>query len=178
MRKDFWLLEKIGRIRLSHNFYMRQFLYSEIAATHGMANVPDDVELAVEVGEHLCSNILEPIAKEFGSIVIRSGFRSAVVNDYGAKNRLKCSSNADNYAFHIWDHLDENEFKGACACIVIPSLIDMNDQPAAINRIVDFAKAELNFHHMTFFANDMAFNIGWHEKPMAKIDLGKYRKLL
>ena len=177
MRKDFWALEKLGRIRLSDNFYMRQFLYSEIAAAHGLINIPDNIELAVEVSKHLCSEILEPITKEFGSIVIRSGFRSAVVNNYGAKNRLKCSHNEDNFAYHIWDHLDQNGFKGACACIVIPSLVNMNDQTAAINRIVNFAKAELNFNYITFFAHDMAFNIGWHEKPAAKINLGKYRKL-
>ncbi|MBK7472158.1 MAG: hypothetical protein IPI73_17655 [Betaproteobacteria bacterium] len=33
-------LEDFGRIRLSQNFFMRDFLYSEIAAWHGLRNVP------------------------------------------------------------------------------------------------------------------------------------------
>ena len=35
-RKEFWALEDLGRIRLSSTFYLRDFLYSEIAATFGL----------------------------------------------------------------------------------------------------------------------------------------------
>ena len=35
-------LENLGRVRLSPNFYMREFLYSEIANFYGMPNMPDD----------------------------------------------------------------------------------------------------------------------------------------
>lgn len=177
MKEKYLKLEKIGRIRLSQHFYLRQFLYSEIAGAYGLVNLPTNFDLTIEVGKKLCTQILEPIQNEFGSIAIRSGYRSSEINAFGVENRLNCAANNSNFAHHIWDHLDGNGFKGACACIVIPSLVDMNDQIAAFNRIVDFAKAELNFHHMTFFANNMAFNIGWHEEPMAKIDFGKYRKL-
>jgi hypothetical protein len=34
--------ESFGRVRLSHSFFMRDFLFSEIAAVHGFANLPDD----------------------------------------------------------------------------------------------------------------------------------------
>jgi hypothetical protein len=34
-------LYRLGRIRLSSNFYMREFLYSEIAVHHGLRNAPD-----------------------------------------------------------------------------------------------------------------------------------------
>jgi hypothetical protein len=34
-------LEDLGRVRLSQSFFMRDFLYSEIAARHGLRNVPD-----------------------------------------------------------------------------------------------------------------------------------------
>ena len=37
--------EKFGRIRLSRTFFMRDFLYSEIANIHAMRNLPDDPDL-------------------------------------------------------------------------------------------------------------------------------------
>ncbi len=43
-------LENLGRIRLSPNFFMRDFLYSEIAQLEGIANVPVDADLAVKAG--------------------------------------------------------------------------------------------------------------------------------
>ena len=35
-------LEKLGRVRLSAHFFMRDMLYSEIASFHGIPNIPDD----------------------------------------------------------------------------------------------------------------------------------------
>ena len=40
-------LEDFGRIRLSENFFMRDFLYSEIAAINGFPNLPEDPDLAI-----------------------------------------------------------------------------------------------------------------------------------
>ncbi len=40
-------LEELGRVRLSKSFYMRDFLYSEIANFYGIPNIPDDPDLAV-----------------------------------------------------------------------------------------------------------------------------------
>ena len=40
-------LEAFGRERLSTHYFMRDFLYSEIAAVHGIPNVPDCPELAI-----------------------------------------------------------------------------------------------------------------------------------
>lgn len=93
MRETFWLLEKLGRVRLSDHFYFRQFLYSEIGAAFGIPNVPDDADLAIETGTRLCQEILEPLQRTFGPLVIRSGFRSARLNAFGAERRLKCASN-------------------------------------------------------------------------------------
>lgn len=53
-------LEDLGRVRLSSSFYMRDFLYSEIANMHGIQNVPDDPDLAIESGRNLCETLLEP----------------------------------------------------------------------------------------------------------------------
>ena len=43
-------LENLGRVRLSKNFFMRDFLYSEISNYYKIPNIPEDPELAIEVG--------------------------------------------------------------------------------------------------------------------------------
>jgi hypothetical protein len=54
-------LEDFGRTRLSKSFFMRDFLYSEISQIEGIPNIPDDPDLAIEVGKRLCEEVLEPI---------------------------------------------------------------------------------------------------------------------
>src|SRR6516225_862078 len=53
--------EKFSRTRLSQSFFMRDFLFSEIAAIEGLSNLPDDPELAIAAGRGLCENLLEPL---------------------------------------------------------------------------------------------------------------------
>ncbi len=69
-------LEDLGRIRLSPNFFMRDFLHSEISQIEGMANLPVDNALAIEAGIGLCEHILEPIQAKLGKVSIRSAYRS------------------------------------------------------------------------------------------------------
>ena len=47
-------MEDFGRVRLSKSFFMRDFLFSDIAAIHGLSNVPDDPDLAIAAGTRLC----------------------------------------------------------------------------------------------------------------------------
>ena len=94
-------LDAFGRERLSRHFFMRDFLYSEIAAVHGISNVPDDPELAIEAGKGLCEHLLEPLRDIFGRITIRSAFRSTTVNGYGNEHKLNCASNEKNHASRI-----------------------------------------------------------------------------
>jgi hypothetical protein len=121
-------LEDLGRVRLSKNFFFREFLFSEIAAVHGIANVPDDPELAIESGRRLCEDLLEPLQATFGRLHLRSGYRSAAVNEFGNRNNLNCSTNAASAADHIWDMRDVDGCMGATACVVIPWLIDNHDR--------------------------------------------------
>ena len=58
-------LEEFGRTRLSKSFFMRDFLYSDIAAIERMPNIPDDPELAILAGTALCEQVLEPIQDAF-----------------------------------------------------------------------------------------------------------------
>ena len=80
-------LEALGRVRLSESFFMRDFLYSEISQIEGIANIPDDPDLAIFVGKQLCENVLEPIQAALGRLSIRSAYRSCAVNAKGAENK-------------------------------------------------------------------------------------------
>ena len=73
-------LTKLGRVRLSQNFFMRDMLYSEVANHYGLSNIPDDPDLAITVGRKLCNELLEPLHATFGHVSIRSAYRSADVN--------------------------------------------------------------------------------------------------
>ena len=64
-------LDELGRVRLSQNFFMRDFLYSEIANLHGLPNIPEDPDLAIAAGTRLCEELLEPLNATFG--ISRSG---------------------------------------------------------------------------------------------------------
>lgn len=116
--KSYAGLDKLGRIPLSKNFHMREFLYSEVAVFNGMMNVPDDIDKAVRAGSQLCELLLEPLHDAFGRIHIRSGYRSRAVNAAGVKQN--CAANNDGA--HTWDHSSKNHGMGAMACISIPSI--------------------------------------------------------
>ena len=119
-------LEELGRVRLSETFFMRDFLHSEIAGFYGLANIPDDPDLAVAAGTRLCEEILEPIRAELGRISIRSAFRSAEVNRFGNENGFNCGRNETNFGGHIWDRRDA----GGAALRGQPA----GDQPAQSDR--------------------------------------------
>jgi hypothetical protein len=91
-------LEALGRERLSASFFMRDFLYSEIANWHQMRNVPQFPVHALRTGRSLCTELLEPLQESFGRIHIRSGYRSPDVNEFGNINELNCASNEKNSA--------------------------------------------------------------------------------
>ena len=165
---EFWALEELGRIRLSPTFYLRDFLYSELAAIFGLVNRPDDLKLAVETGRRLCDNILEPLQATFGRIHIRSGYRSAELNAFGHEARLKCARNVYTFADHIWDVRDEQGNAGACACVVIPWFQERfsgTEWP----RLAWWIHDHLAFHRAVFFSKQTAFNIGWRDNPRQEI---------
>ena len=94
-------LEDLGRVRLSPSFFLRDFLFSEIASIHGLANVPEDPDLAIKAGTRLCEELLEPLNASFGRIAIRSAYRSPTVNAFGNENGYACARNEANYAEHL-----------------------------------------------------------------------------
>jgi len=149
-------LDKLGRVQLSKSFFMREFLYSEISQIHGIQNIPDDPNLAIKAGKHLCENILEPLQDQLGRISVRSAYRSCDLNKH---------CNEKNYAGHIWDRRDSKNFMGATACIIITSFLPYykrtGDWTALAWWIHDHFRG--SYANMDFFPTSAAFNITWHE---------------
>ena len=90
-------LEDLGRIQLSKSFFMRDFLYSEIANWYCVPNFPDYPEIAVCTGIKLCEELLEPLQDKFGRIAIRSAYRSPNVNQLGNEKGHNCATNEKNF---------------------------------------------------------------------------------
>jgi len=163
-------LEDFGRTRLSANFYMRDFLYSEIADFYGIPNIPSDPDLAIAAGRRLCETLLEPLQETFGRIAIRSAFRSADVNAFGNAHGGQCARNEANAAYHIWDLRDADGCIGAGASIVIPWFADRYATGTDWRALAWWIHDHLDYAHLQFFPKLAAFNIQWHERPRRRID--------
>ncbi|MFZ6647725.1 hypothetical protein ACO0LO_18525 [Undibacterium sp. TJN25] len=161
--------EEFGRARLSHSFFMRDFLYSEIASINGMANLPDNPDLAIAAGSALCQHLLEPLQATFGRLAIRSSYRSPEVNSFGCAHRLSCASNEKNRARHTWDTRSKDGGMGALACIVIPWLVDRLETGISWQAMAWWIHDNLPYSDLQFFPKLAAFNIGWHENPKRTI---------
>jgi len=162
-------LEELGRIPLSKTFCLRDFLYSEIAAIHGLSNIPDDPDLAIAAGTRLCEELLEPLQDAFGRIVIRSAYRSSEVNALGAAKNYGCASNERSYAGHIWDRRDAAGQMGATAGIIVPSFADRFKEPDDWKRLAWWVHDNLPYSSMEVFPARWTFNLQWHEKPLKMI---------
>jgi hypothetical protein len=169
-------LNDFGRVRLSQHFYMRDFLFSDIAAIHGLGNIPDDPDLAIAAGSRLCEELLEPLQKAFGRVAIRSAYRSYEVNGLGnammreGKKGYNCAANDANFADHIWDRLDADNNMGATACIVLPEFVDAFPKPGDWTHLGWWIHDHLPYSSLYFFPTNWACNVQWHEKPIRRID--------
>ncbi|MGO4565738.1 hypothetical protein AB4Z52_11870 [Rhizobium sp. 2YAF20] len=162
-------LEDLGRVRLSRNFFLRDFLHSEIGNLYGIPNIPEDPDLAIAAGKKLCEELLEPLEATFGRLHIRSGYRSPALNRFGNENNLNCARNEATAANHIWDLRDAKGCMGAMACVVVPWVWDRHQQPGDWQKLAWWAHDHLPYSTLQFFPKLWAVNIGWHEKPVREI---------
>jgi hypothetical protein len=162
-------LEELGRVRLSNSFFFRDFLFSDIAAIHGLSNVPDDPDLAIMAGERLCQELLEPLQEVFGRIAIRSAYRSCEVNAFGNAKGYSCARNEANFAGHIWDRHDADGHFGATACVVVPSFYDRFQAEGDWQRMAWWIHDHLPYSEMEFFPKLWSFNLTWNEAPKRRI---------
>lgn len=162
-------LEAFGRVRLSESFFMRDFLYSEIAAINGFTNLPDNPDLAIAAGKQLCENLIEPLQARFGRISVRSAYRSPEVNGSGNANILNCSTNEKNFAGHIWDQRDAQGRMGATACVIVNRFIPYYERTGDWEAMAWWVHDHLPYSNMEFFPKLAAFNLQWREEPERSI---------
>ncbi len=162
-------LENLGRIRLSKSFYMREFLYSEVATRLGIVNYPDNVEIAISHGKRLCEEILEPLHACYGRISVRSGYRSSALNAACHEQGFNCVENQKAFGRHIWDVCSDRFGYGAMACVVIPSVNDAVASGVLIDEFAYWVDANLPYCFMSVFAELTAINICWSEIPCRNI---------
>ncbi len=162
-------LEELGRVRLSANFFLRDFLYSEIADFYGIPNIPQDPELAIAAGRRLCEELLEPLQASFGRIAVRSGYRAAEVCAFG-NARGHGASVAWNAGYHIWDLPDRKGRRGAAACIVIPWFADRYAAGADWRALAWWIHDHLPYAHLQFYPKLCAFNILWRDGGAPSIE--------
>jgi len=110
------------------------------------------------------------LQERFGRISIRSAYRSPTVNQYGNDEKLGCASNMKNHAKHIWDYKDENGHTGAMATIVINSLIPYFEKTRNWQALAWYIHDHLPYSTLCFYPKLGAFNIGWHESSLRRID--------
>jgi len=162
-------LETLGRERLSKSFFMRDFLYSEVANFYRLPNIPENPDLAIANGKRLCEELLEPLQATFGRITIRSGYRAPEVNQVCNEEKLGCARNESNFAQHIWD-VPDKAGSGAMACIVVNWYSDRYEQTGEWQPLAWWIHDHLPYSSIEFFPKLCAFNIGWHEQPQRRID--------
>lgn len=170
-----YALDDFGRIPLSKTFYMRDFLYSEIANFHGLQNIPEHPDQAIYAGRQLCENLLEPLQDRFGRIAVRSGYRSPSLNAFGntkqraGKTGYSCAANEKTAGCHIWDRPDQHGSIGATASIVVPSFAKLYNAGLCWTALAWWIHDNLPYSSLYFFPKNAAFNIRWCEKPERKI---------
>ena len=162
-------LEELGRVRLSPNFFMRDFLYSEIASFYGLSNIPDDPHLAIAAGRKLCEEALEPLMARFGRISIRSAYRSPEVNRFGNEHNLSCASNDSNFGGHIWDRRTAEGGIGATASIIVHALIPWYERTGSWEPLAWWIHDHLPYDELEFFPKFAAFNYGHGDRQNRRI---------
>ncbi|TCR90732.1 hypothetical protein [Rhizobium sp. BK376] len=162
-------LEDLGRVRLSKNFFLRDFLHSEIGSLYGIPNIPENPNLAIAAGKCLCEELLEPLEATFGRLHLRSGYRAPALNKFGNKNNLNCARNEATAANHIWDLRDREGHIGATACVVVPWVWDRYHEPGDWRRLAWWIRDHLPYASLQFFPKLWAVNITWHEHPTKEI---------
>ena len=162
-------LEALGRVRLSEHFFMRDFLYSEIASFYRLPNIPDDPDLAIAAGRKLCEEALEPLRARFGRLSIRSGYRSPEVNRLGNEKQLGCGSNESNFGGHIWDRRTAKGEMGACATIIVHALIPWYEATGRWEALAWWIHDHLPYDELEFFPKFAAFNYAHGDRQGRRI---------
>lgn len=162
-------LEQLGRVRLSPSFFMRDFLHSEVANFYGLANIPDDPDLAIAAGRRLCEDLLEPLRARFGRISIRSAYRNSAVARICNERGHNCARLEAEFSRHVWDRRNADGEMGAMATIVVHAFIPRYEATGAWEELAWWLHDHLPYSEIQFFPKLAAFNLGWQESPRRTI---------
>lgn len=163
-----WSLETLGRVRLSKHFWMREFLYSEIGNFHEKQNLPENPDLAIEVGRAFCTELLDPLEETFGRVFVRSGYRSPSLNRFGNENKLNCARNDYPGECHIWDR-GEGDARIGGASIVIPWFARQYEEGRDWRDLAYWIHDHIPYSEQWYFPKLCAFNLTWEPKPRRTI---------
>jgi hypothetical protein len=172
---DVATLTEYGRQRLSEHFFMREMLYSEVGNLHGVPNIPENPELALQVGCEVASRLLEPLKRAFGHVSIRSAYRSPVLNAF-CNERFRagdtacwCTDNDINAARHIWDRRDSDGHLGGTVTVFIPAYLEHYRKTEDYRPLAWWIRDHIDdYAELFFFRNLCAFNIRWYQGPSEK----------
>ena len=163
-------LETLGRIRLSDSFFLRDFLFSEISAIHGIPNIPDNPDLAIAAGRRLCAELLEPPNADprRHQYPQRIPLRRAERIRQPAQTQ-QCLERQGLRRTHLgpprrrWLHGGDRLYRHPA----VRRPVCRRGRLAGTG-LVDPRPPALS--HLQFFPKLRAFNIQWHERPRKCID--------
>jgi hypothetical protein len=160
--------EALGRVRLSASFFMRDFLHSEIAAIYGMANMPDDPDLAIAAGWPLRASA-GAVAGDVRSAghPVRLPFARSQRLRQRAFSQLRLQREKSGTP-HLGSAQRDGGM-GAVTSIVIPWLVDRLDRGVTWQSMAWWIHDHLPYSELQFFPKLAAFKIGWHERPRRRI---------
>ena len=152
-------------MRLSENFFLRDFLHSEIADFYGCRTFRTIRNWRSPPARDCAKNCWSRLQRTFGRLHIRSGYRSRAVNEFGNRNKLNCSTNAASAADHIWDMRDAE-----AAWVRRPAWSCHGSGTGAQHvggwqALAWWIHDHLPYASLCFFPKLWAVNIQWHERP-------------
>ncbi len=154
---------------------MREMLYSEVGNLHGIPNIPEHPELALQVGREVAVRLLEPLKRAFGHVSIRSAYRSPTLNAFcnerfqAGDTACWCTDNDVNAARHIWDRRDREGYLGGTVTVFIPGYLDHYRETGDYRPLAWWIRDHIHgYSELFFFRNLCAFNIRWYEGPSEK----------
>lgn len=172
---DVATLTEYGRQRLSEHFFMREMLYSEVGNLHGIPNLPERPELALQVGREVALRLLEPLKRAFGHVSIRSAYRSPTLNAF-CNERFRagdtacwCTDNDINAARHIWDRRDGDGHLGGTVTVFVPAYLEHYRKTGDYRPLAWWIRDHIgDYSELFFFRKLCAFNIRWYQGPSDK----------
>lgn len=81
------------------------------------------------------------------------------MNEFGNRNKLKCSSNELNFSAHIWDWRDHEGAMGATACVAVNWFLPIYKSSKDWRPLAWWIHDHPPYSDLCFFPKLAAFNI-------------------